>query len=306
MAKAPAPPRPNPPPQPGEVIISAVIVRAVMPVNMAGSKTGGPYGAATTSDIPRSRRAGLSSLEGQRSPCTGGKKNSFPIIPTQSHSGPRHKHTGLDKCRGSGNTSFNRGQCIQGTNLFGGSLLDTICAQYYRSIWDSHLLPLLCSAKDEMGVRRNGPILASGNSGEQPERVFNNAGHGRSQGAIGQDKRCNSGGSGRKPAFRVGVVFTHPRNRYRINTDDRGTISHQVNGGYNLGFGGGGGVGTALITCPNTPLVGGGGGGGGGAAFLDSSAKVFLLDSVGISRMEKAGEYGNRLSRTSATLAVRP
>lgn len=35
-------------------------------------------------------------------------------------------------------------------------------------------------------------------------------------------------------------------------------------------------------------------------------AKVFLLDSVGISRMEKAGEYGNRLSRTSATLAVRP
>jgi hypothetical protein len=31
-----------------------------------------------------------------------------------------------------------------------------------------------------------------------------------------------------------------------------------------------------------------------------------FLESVGFSRMEKAGEYGNRLSRTSATWAERP
>lgn len=53
---------------------------------------------------------------------------------------------------------------------------------------------------------------------------------------------------------------------------------------------------------PCSDGLGGGRGRGGAGAF----AKVFLLDSVGISRMEKAGEYGNRLSRTSATLAVRP
>lgn len=288
MARAPAPPRPKPPPQPGEVIISTAIVRAVMSVNMAVSKTGGLYAAATTSVKPRSGRAELSSVEGQRSPCTGGKKNSFPIIPAQPHSGPRYKHTGLDKRGSVGDAGFNRGQCIQRTNLFGGSLLDTVCTQYYCAIRHSHLLPLLCFATNEMGVRRNGPILAADNSGEQPERVFHNAGHGRNQSAISKGKRCNSAGIGRKSAFRVGVVFTHPRNRCRFNTDDRGTVSHQVKGNYNLGFGGGGG-----------------GGGGGGAAFLDSSAKVFLLESVGFSRMEKAGEYSNCLSRTSAKRAAR-
>lgn len=59
-------------------------------------------------------------------------------------------------------------------------------------------------------------------------------------------------------------------------------------------------VGRGNLTC------GGGFGGGLGRGGAGACAKVFLLDSVGISRMEKAGEYGNRLSRISATLAVRP
>lgn len=59
-------------------------------------------------------------------------------------------------------------------------------------------------------------------------------------------------------------------------------------------------VGRGKLTC------GGGFGGGLGRGSAGACAKVFLLDSVGISRMEKAGEYGNRLSRTSAKLAVRP
>lgn len=76
---------------------------------------------------------------------------------------------------------------------------------------------------------------------------------------------------------------------------------HRVNSfGRNLG-----GPDYVLIGGLYEPCSDGLGGGrdrGGAGAF----AKVFLLDSVGISRMEKAGEYGNRLSRTSATLAVRP
>lgn len=47
--------------------------------------------------------------------------------------------------------------------------------------------------------------------------------------------------------------------------------------------------------------LGGGLGRGGAGAF----AKVFLLESTGFSRMEKAGDYGNRLSRTSAKRAAR-
>lgn len=266
------------------------------------TKTGLQHDAGNKSFKSWSGRGRLSSLESKRSTCSGGKTNSLSVISAQSYTGTCDKHSWLDKCRSVGDISANRREDIQRTDIFGGSLLDTVCAQHHCAIRNSHILSLLCSAKNEMGVRRNRPNMATGDCGEQPKRVFHNTGHGRSKSKGGQVERCNSIGFGRKSAFRVGVVFIHPRNRCSINTDDRSAVSHQVRGDYSLfsGGGDGGGVGTPKITCPNTPLVSGGGDGGGGAALLDSSATVFLLESCERPMMEKAGEYGNRLSRTSA------
>lgn len=248
------------------------IVHAVMPVNMAVSRIGGIYGAATRKRQPLALSGSAKASREMR---------YCPANATCLGAGTRNNNTRLDQCRTIGSFGTGWGQYVQGPAQLGNLILAGIWGKRSYPGFYFNALPHQSSSSYGMELRRataRRHTLHKRHRNPRRDAAFNGSWSGKCQ----TGKRCNHPQNGKKLTDRLDMVSCHTAHSHSIRTSPGSRYSLPLA----LPFVG--------IRPPKTLLLGVCGGGGG--LGFESPDKVFLLESFDNPRMEKKGGLGNQLS----------